>query len=168
MEVVCNLCEQNETVNKIGVCNNCMDYTEPIVRQVTFIHLPDTEDGRLGFKYRKSDPVCVLPNRGYRGPNSDKIIGRCHIYDIDEWTELVTAYSTDENKIYTHNEFEDLHPRKYWLDDYSRYISKELGRILEEGGIQWVVTSDPTSKDTKKKNLVHFKCKKGDFVKWDR
>ncbi|BAU27105.1 hypothetical protein DFP93_104193 [Aneurinibacillus soli] len=155
----CKLCDQIREVNKIGVCGYCIEFNTPIERVVTYIHLPDTKDGRLGFKYRKSEKFCVTPSRGYSGPNSDKIIGRCHIYDREEWTDLIKAYSSEERKIYTHDEFKARHPKAYWLDDYSRYISRIFGEILQEDeGIMWVVC----------KELVRFKCKKGDFVPWDR
>ncbi|MDN3019474.1 hypothetical protein PH210_25225 [Paenibacillus sp. BSR1-1] len=94
----------------------------------------------------------MKPSRGFTGPDSDKIIGRCHIYDRNERTELVNANSTKDRKIYTHDEFKARHSGEYLLDDYSRYISRELGKILKE--------DDSITDKTLRKELVHFRCKK--------
>ncbi|MEH6957589.1 hypothetical protein [Neobacillus drentensis] len=112
MVTVCKLCGQIREVNRIGVCQICMDVTDPIVRPVTYIDFPDTEDGRLGFKYRKFERYCVPPSSSYSGPNCEKI-GRCHIYDIEEWTDLFKSYRTENHNIMIHEEYETWHGGKY-------------------------------------------------------
>ncbi|MGO4500058.1 hypothetical protein AB4114_29710 [Paenibacillus sp. 2RAB27] len=120
--------------------------------EVRYISFPDIEDGILGFYRDVVDHECMSPRYFYK--QSEKSSGFCHIRTPDEMDNLAKQINAMSRLEFQ----EDKRQKgfKTWLNAYALYLSEELGKALQNGGVR-IVIGDVE---------LLFKCPNGKFVPW--
>jgi hypothetical protein len=120
--------------------------------EVTYVGFPDIDDGVLGFYHRKGAKRCTEPH--YRYEQSEVSHGFCHTRNADEMDSLAVQIGAKTRNEFIKDKINEGH--KSWKNAYGKYLSGELGRRLQDGGI--LLTIDGTE--------TLFFCKPDQFVEW--